>query len=182
MTDPAGRAPTPDDVLTLNRAATVAQLLSGVLHQVNNSLQVIGGTAEMLEQQIGPADAAARSLARIRTQSVKAGAAIADVLAARTGSLLWLGALVGLWTVGSFVETIRDIFHRAYGIKATAPFWKSRLGSSAVIILSVARPAVIAEIVPTRMPKKSQIIPAPMQSENVAGSPCLIWSTTFVPS
>ncbi|MBP2514461.1 Ribonuclease BN [Sphingomonas sp. T1] len=62
---------------------------------------------------------------------------IADVLAARTGSLLWLGALVGLWTVGSFVETIRDIFHRAYGIKATAPFWKSRLGSSAVIVGSV---------------------------------------------
>ncbi len=52
----------------------------------------------------------------------------------------------------------------------------------AVIIRSVARPAVIAEIVPTRMPKKSQIIPAPMQSENVAGSPSLIWFTTFVPS
>lgn len=62
---------------------------------------------------------------------------IADVLVARTGSLLWLGGLVGLWTVGSFVETIRDIFHRAYGIKATAPFWKSRLSSSGVIILSV---------------------------------------------
>lgn len=62
---------------------------------------------------------------------------IADVLAARTGSLLWLGGLVGLWTVGGFVETIRDIFHRAYGMKATAPFWKSRLGSSFVIICSV---------------------------------------------
>ncbi len=62
---------------------------------------------------------------------------ISDVLAARTGSLLWLGGLVGLWTVGGFVETIRDIFHRAYGIKATAPFWKSRLGSSFVIICSV---------------------------------------------
>src|SRR5687768_2757010 len=34
---------------------------------------------------------------------------ISDVLAARSGSLLWLGALVGLWTVGSFIETIRDI-------------------------------------------------------------------------
>jgi membrane protein len=62
---------------------------------------------------------------------------IGDVLTARTGNLLWLGALVGLWTVGGFVETIRDIFHRAYGIKATAAFWKSRLSSSGVIILSV---------------------------------------------
>ncbi len=62
---------------------------------------------------------------------------IADVLTARTGNLLWLGGLVGLWTVGGFVETIRDIFHRAYGVKATAPFWRSRLSSSGIIILSV---------------------------------------------
>lgn len=62
---------------------------------------------------------------------------IADVLAARTGSLLWLGGLVGLWTVGGFIETIRDIFHRAYGVKATAAFWKSRLSSTLVMIASV---------------------------------------------
>ena len=63
---------------------------------------------------------------------------ISDVLTARSGgTLLWLGGLVGLWTVGGFVETIRDIFHRAYGVKATAPFWKSRLSSSGIIILSV---------------------------------------------
>ena len=62
---------------------------------------------------------------------------ISDVLAARTGSLLWLGALVGLWTVGGFIETIRDIFRRAYGTTSTAPFWKSRLGSSFVIVASV---------------------------------------------
>ncbi len=62
---------------------------------------------------------------------------IADVLAARTGSLLWLGALVGLWTVGSFIETIRDIFRRAYGTVFSQAFWKYRLGSVAVIIGSV---------------------------------------------
>ncbi|WP_203308620.1 MULTISPECIES: YihY/virulence factor BrkB family protein [Sphingomonas] len=62
---------------------------------------------------------------------------IADVLVARTGSLLWLGGLVGLWTVGGFIETIRDMFHRAYGTKASVPFWRSRLSSSGVIILSV---------------------------------------------
>lgn len=62
---------------------------------------------------------------------------IADVLAARQGSLLWLGALVGLWTVGGFIETIRDIFHKAYGTKSSSPFWKSRLSSSFVIVVSV---------------------------------------------
>ena len=62
---------------------------------------------------------------------------IADVLAARTGSLLWLGGLIGLWTVGSFIETIRDIFRRAYGVTFSLPFWRYRLGSVVVIIASV---------------------------------------------
>lgn len=62
---------------------------------------------------------------------------IADVLAARTGSLLILGGLVALWSVGSFVETIRDIFRRAYGVTFEKPFWHYRLGSMAVIVGSV---------------------------------------------
>jgi membrane protein len=62
---------------------------------------------------------------------------IHDVLLARTGNLLWLGAAVGLWTVASFVETIRDIFRRAYGVVATRSFWRYRLGSMAVIVGSV---------------------------------------------
>lgn len=62
---------------------------------------------------------------------------IADVLVARTGNLLWLGGLVGLWTVSGFVETIRDIFRRAYGTTSSAPFWRTRLTSSAVVIASV---------------------------------------------
>ena len=62
---------------------------------------------------------------------------IADVLAARTGWLLILGAFVALWTVGSFVETIRDIFRRAYGVTFDKPFWHYRLGSMLVIIGSV---------------------------------------------
>jgi membrane protein len=60
-----------------------------------------------------------------------------DVLEARSGSLLWLGALVGLWTVGSFIETIRDILRRAYGVTLGAPFWEYRLGSIGLIFASV---------------------------------------------
>ncbi|SOB79928.1 membrane protein [Sphingomonas guangdongensis] len=62
---------------------------------------------------------------------------LADVLTARTGSLLWLGGIVGLWTVGSFVETIRDIFRRAYGTKASASLLKSRIHLSLAIVGSV---------------------------------------------
>ncbi|HEV2747639.1 MAG TPA: YihY/virulence factor BrkB family protein [Allosphingosinicella sp.] len=62
---------------------------------------------------------------------------IGDVLAARSGGLLWLGALVGLWTTGSFIETIRDIIRRAYGVTYTRPFWEYRLSSVGIIIASV---------------------------------------------
>ena len=62
---------------------------------------------------------------------------IASVLASRTGPLLWLGGLVGLWTVGSFIDTIRDIFRRAYGTTSTSSFVKGRLRTSGAIILSV---------------------------------------------
>ena len=64
-------------------------------------------------------------------------APLGEVMKARTGSLLWLGGLVGLWTVGSFVETIRDIFRRAYGTKSHTPMWRSRLGLSLGILVSV---------------------------------------------
>jgi membrane protein len=62
---------------------------------------------------------------------------IADVLQARSGNLLWLGALVGLWTTGSFIETIRDIIRRAYGVTYSRPFWEYRLSSAGIIVASV---------------------------------------------
>ena len=68
---------------------------------------------------------------------------VQEVLTIRTGNLLWFGALVGLWTATSFVETIRDILRRAYGVKYCAPFWEYRLGSillilGAVLLLMIA--------------------------------------------
>ena len=59
------------------------------------------------------------------------------VLAARTGSLLWIGGAVGLWTVGSMIETIRDMLRRAYGTPITRAFWWRRLASTGLIIASV---------------------------------------------
>ncbi|HWH18168.1 MAG TPA: YihY/virulence factor BrkB family protein [Allosphingosinicella sp.] len=63
---------------------------------------------------------------------------IADVISARSGGgLLWVGALIGLWTTGSFIETIRDIIRRAYGVQSTRPFWEYRLAAVGIIIGSV---------------------------------------------
>ncbi|MXO55628.1 YihY/virulence factor BrkB family protein [Pontixanthobacter gangjinensis] len=60
-----------------------------------------------------------------------------NVVAARSGWLLWIGGLVGLWTVSSLVETIRDILRRAYGTEATLAFWRYRLLSFGVIMAAV---------------------------------------------
>ena len=62
---------------------------------------------------------------------------IQEVLTVRTGPLLWVGAVVGLWTAASFIETIRDILRRAYGVKFCAPFWEYRLGSILLILGAV---------------------------------------------
>ncbi|WP_291133874.1 YihY/virulence factor BrkB family protein [Erythrobacter sp.] len=61
----------------------------------------------------------------------------ANIVEARSGWLLWLGAIVALWTVSSLVETIRDILRRAYGTKAIHAFWKYRLFSAGIILGAV---------------------------------------------
>lgn len=62
---------------------------------------------------------------------------VADVLQARTGNLLWLGGLVGLWTTAGFIETLRGILRTAYGVKSSTPFWRYRLGAIGIIIAAV---------------------------------------------
>lgn len=60
-----------------------------------------------------------------------------DVIEARTGRLLWIGGLLGLWTVTSLIETIRDILYRAYGVENRRSFWRHRLFSAALIVVAV---------------------------------------------
>ena len=60
-----------------------------------------------------------------------------NVIDARSGWLLWVGAAVGLWTVSSLIETIRDILRRAYGTAPTLAFWRYRLLSIGVIVAAV---------------------------------------------
>jgi len=62
---------------------------------------------------------------------------VREVIAARSGLLLWLGAAIGLWTVGSLIETIRDILRRAYGTQFSKSFWHYRLYSIGLIVGAV---------------------------------------------
>ncbi len=62
---------------------------------------------------------------------------IAEVLKARTGNLLWIGGLVSLWTVTTFIETLRDIIHRAFEVPFERHFVVYRLRSLAGTLLAM---------------------------------------------
>ncbi|MGE0316135.1 MAG: sensor histidine kinase [Vicinamibacterales bacterium] len=71
--------PSDDALLALNRAATAARLLSGAAHEVNNALQVISGTVELLEARPDLSSDVKNALERLRRQSTRAALALADV-------------------------------------------------------------------------------------------------------
>ena len=72
---------TPEALVALSRASTTARLLSGVLHEINNALLVVSGTVELLEARRDLPEAAARPLERLRAQSARMAAVIAQVTA-----------------------------------------------------------------------------------------------------
>jgi signal transduction histidine kinase len=73
------RIPESDVLLGLNRSAITARLMSGLIHEINNSLQVISGTLELLEQKPDMPASAGPALERLRNQSLRASAVIADM-------------------------------------------------------------------------------------------------------
>lgn len=93
-----------------------------------------------------------------------------SVVQGKSGWVLWLGGLVGLWTVSSLIETIRDVLRRAYGTTATQAFWKYRLFSAgvifgAVILLMVSLLAQVMigtaqEVIDAYLPRLSDAIDA----------------------
>ena len=96
---------------------------------------------------------------------------IADVTEVRASAgLLTLGILVTLWTVTSFVETIRDIIRRAYHSKAVVPVWQYRIvslafvfGAVLLMLLAFAAQVVLTgaeTFVATVMPRTDALIGA----------------------
>ena len=93
--------------------------------------RLLGQTEEGMSAVYGVLETMPKNVREVLQQPIQ------DVLEARTGNLIWLGAIVGLWTTGSFIETIRDIIRRAYGVTFSRPFWEYRLGSIGMIIGAV---------------------------------------------
>lgn len=109
---------TPDDALLgLNRLATVSRLMSGAVHEVNNALQIISGTVEVLESKPDVPPSMRDALARVRNQSSRAAAALTQVLlfsrATRDAP-----ATVNLREVAEQSLALRDFAIRRAGLSA----------------------------------------------------------------
>jgi signal transduction histidine kinase len=71
----------PEHHLTLNRLSTIARLVAGAAHEVNNALQVIGGSAELLQNRTDLPEPVQKTLSRIRDQAARAASAMVGVVA-----------------------------------------------------------------------------------------------------
>lgn len=101
------------------------------------------------------------------------------VISARSGWLLWAGALVALWTVSSLIETIRDILRRAYDTETGHTFFKKRLvsiglilGAVVLLMLSLFAQVLIGgaqEVIQTVVPEFATLIGALRLSRIVPG-------------
>jgi len=70
----------PEELVALNRLTVIARVLSGAAHDINNALQIIGGSAEVLASNSHTGDAAQRTVQRIQGQAERAGATIHQLM------------------------------------------------------------------------------------------------------
>jgi len=97
----------PEHHLTLNRLATIARLVAGAAHEVNNALQVIGGSAELLQNRTDLPEPVQKTLTRIRDQAARAASAMTGVVAlsrAQPGG-------------GTYQVDLRDVASRAVELR-----------------------------------------------------------------
>ncbi|MGE0865204.1 MAG: sensor histidine kinase [Vicinamibacterales bacterium] len=72
-------SPAPAWLERANRLSLIARVVSSTIHDVNNALQVIGGSAELLEMAAGASEAVLRRGQTIGTQAKRASALLNDL-------------------------------------------------------------------------------------------------------
>lgn len=77
----ADQIPSPQWLVRANRQSLIVRVLSGTIHDVNNALQVVGGSADLLQSASTNADAAVRRVAAIGAHSQRATTCLADLTA-----------------------------------------------------------------------------------------------------
>ena len=77
--------PSPEWIEAANRLSTIANQLANVVHEVNNMLQIISGSAELLQMDEGASAATVRRAATIIGQSRRAAELLGELLAFSRG-------------------------------------------------------------------------------------------------
>ena len=108
-------------LVTLFAFCVVAAAIAGSLGQTQDGLRLINTFFATVPAGVGD----------VLREPVEAA------MTARTGPLLWMSALIGLWTTTSLLETFRDVLHRAYGTVPSRHFFHYRLGSLLGVIAAV---------------------------------------------
>jgi signal transduction histidine kinase len=80
MLAPMSRELLPEDLVVLNRLTVVARVLAGTAHDINNALQIISGSAELLAGLGEVSGPARRAVDRIQAQSTRAAGAVHEVM------------------------------------------------------------------------------------------------------
>ena len=62
---------------------------------------------------------------------------VEEVLTLRVGNLLWVGGIVALWTVTTFIETLRDVIRRAFRAEPDRGYIGSRLRSIGGLLVAM---------------------------------------------
>jgi membrane protein len=109
-------------LITLFPAAILVVSITALVGQSHLGQSVLAGFFDLLPRDIADA------LAPV----------VEDVAAARATGAISLSLLVALWTVSGFIETLRGILHKAYGVAPGRPFWQNRLLSILAAILAAA--------------------------------------------
>jgi two-component system C4-dicarboxylate transport sensor histidine kinase DctB len=115
LTAPLGRP----RLAHLNRVATTARLVAGLAHELNNTLQVVGGLVELLIDRTDLPEEAISRLEKIGGQADKATTAIRQVLGYTRETTTSEAAVIDLSSVVDSVVALRRYQLGRLGISVT---------------------------------------------------------------
>ena len=101
------KLPGRDVLLALNRSATSARLMAGVIHEVNNVLQVISGTVELLQTRPDVPPSMLPALERLGKQTARGAAIFAEAMTFTRGT-----------TTGTDRVNMREVAEHSLSLRA----------------------------------------------------------------
>lgn len=123
------RLPEGERLIALNRSATSARLMAGVIHEVNNVLQVISGTVELLQSRPDVPPTMLPALERLSKQSTRAAAIFAEAMVFTRGVVAETGRV-----------NLREVAEHSLGLRA---FFIKRAGLTSRVAASEATQFVV---------------------------------------